>query len=799
MSDRDNKPNLQRDVELLRARVARLEDERVRRKKAERELQESEERYRMLVETMNDGVGVQDEEGTVIYANDKFARMLGYSRQELRGRPSIDLVAEEYRELYREKLAKRVTGDHAPYEVVLVGKDGRRVSVLASPAPILTRDGKRRGSFAVFTDYTARKQAEETLAQERNLLRTLMDSLPDFIYVKDLESRFITTNTAHLQVLGVQSMSEVVGKTDFDFFPPELAEQYYANEQTVMRLGQPLLNKVEQVIDAAKRTRWVMTFKAPLRDHTGAVTGLVGVSRDITELRRAERALRETEDRFRLILENFRDIAFHINLETGQLEYVSPSCVQRFGFTPDEIIALGLKGCLQQVHPEDAEQLVAHEMKMVSERSDKETSRIVEFRARHRDGQYRWLALSRTMVWSDDGRPLAEIGTIRDITESKYAEKAVQAASRMEATSTLAGGIAHRFNNLMVGVLGNAELLQTSFAGNPDADRMLDSIIQCAQQAGELAHQMLAFARGGKYEPRVFNLNQTIDEMLRFEGRSFPPRVRIECHSEPDLWGIVADPLQMKQVVMNLSLNAVEAIPEMGRVVIRTRNVELDEMSVRTCPGLKPGRYVCLSVEDDGRGMSPEIKTRVFEPFFTTKFQGRGLGLAAAYGIVKNHEGHITVESEEGVGATFRVYLPATAAAEPPPKPAPPSARSGETILVVDDEEMVLDVTREILERAGYRVLCARHGREAVELAQSYAGEIHLTLLDMGMPVMGGAEAFPLLILARPKMKVIIATGYELDPAAQAILDAGANTFVHKPFRAHELAVRVRVALDNEI
>jgi hypothetical protein len=406
---------------------------------------------------------------------------------------------------------------------------------------------------------------------------------------------------------------------------------------------------------------------------------------------------------------------------------------------------------------------------------------------------------------------LAEVGTFRDVTESKHAEEAVRAASRMEATATLAGGIAHDFNNLMVGVLGNAELLQMRLSDSPEAMRMLNTIARSAQQAGELAQQMLAFARGGKYQPRIISLNDIVSDVLRLEERSFPPRIRFEQSLEPNLWAVKADPVQIGQVIMNLSVNAVEAIEDKGKVTIVTRNVAAeeyreprpvaDESAPKRPAGLDRGSYVCLVVSDTGKGMVQETISHIFEPFFTTKFQGRGLGLAAAYGIVKNHGGLVTVSSEVGRGSTFTVYLPTVEGEQPAlRKPAAKIAAADgqEMVLVIDDEPVVLQVTREILERLGYRVLCAHDGQEGVEIAQSFPEEIHVAVLDMGMPVMGGAQAYPLLMKARPNLKVLISSGYELDPAAQALLDAGASAFIQKPFRAHVLATTIRKALAKE-
>ncbi len=394
--------------------------------------------------------------------------------------------------------------------------------------------------------------------------------------------------------------------------------------------------------------------------------------------------------------------------------------------------------------------------------------------------------------------PKGAIITSQDITERKRADEALQAASRMEAVATLAGGIAHKFNNLMAVVLGNASIVREELGDAHPRATALRQVEETAQSAAKLVRQMLAFARAGKYQPTVLNLNDIIEETLRLGELAFPRGVHMECELWPKLWSVEAELGQLSEVFTNLCLNAVEAIEGDGVVRISTRNVDVDGAFARAHPGLSPGRYVCLSVEDTGRGMSAETVSRVFEPFFTTKFQGRGLGLATVYGIVKHHGGHVAVDSQEGRGTTFRVYLPASKVEpEGPFKSRGILRRGTETILVVDDEDMILEVTRMALGALGYQVLLARNGQEAVGIARNFDGDIHLVLLDMVMPGMGGAQAYPLLMEARPNVKVLIISGHELDSSVQALLDAGADGFLAKPLSPKELAQEIRSALDS--
>jgi CheY-like chemotaxis protein len=309
---------------------------------------------------------------------------------------------------------------------------------------------------------------------------------------------------------------------------------------------------------------------------------------------------------------------------------------------------------------------------------------------------------------------------------------------------------------------------------------------------------MLAFARGGKYQAQVMNLNGAVLDTLRLQEGSFPPQISIERYMKEDLWNINADPTQMSQVVMNLCINASEAIEGSGRIVIRTDNIDVDEEFAKFHTGMKSGPYVYLSVEDTGCGMDHETVLKVFEPFFTTKFQGRGLGLAAVYGIVKNHDGYINVYSEKGIGTIFKVYIPATDESVNNIIEKKKKCSGGtETILLIDDDDTVVEVTRRILEKYGYQVLIAKNGQEAVDYVKKYNEVIHLAILDIGMPVMDGVTAFPLLREARPDMKIIVCSGYDLDSTAMSLLDSGALSFLQKPFKIDSLCHTIRNILDT--
>ncbi len=328
----------------------------------------------------------------------------------------------------------------------------------------------------------------------------------------------------------------------------------------------------------------------------------------------------------------------------------------------------------------------------------------------------------------------------------------------------------------------------------------LNTIIKSAKKAGSLSQQLLAFARGGKYNPQIINLNDIVIETISLNKRILPEGVQLIKEIEPELMSIKADCTQIGQVITNLCINSIEAINKKGKIIIKTQNITVDEKFIKSDASLQAGNYVYLSVEDNGIGMDKEILSKVFEPFFSTKFTGRGLGLSATYGIIKNHGGNIIIKSEVGVGTICKIFLPAIELKkniiENKEKKDKSVPKGNETILIIDDEPMVLDITKEILENFAYKTLTANNGKEAIDISREFDGDIHLAILDMGMPIMDGSETFKLLKELRPEIKIIICSGYELDYAAQLLLDKGANTFIQKPFRLKNLVEEVRRVID---
>ena len=367
---------------------------------------------------------------------------------------------------------------------------------------------------------------------------------------------------------------------------------------------------------------------------------------------------------------------------------------------------------------------------------------------------------------------------------------------KIEAIATLAGGIAHEFNNALVGISGNIELLQMHLADDKNMDKYLQPMKDSTHRMAGLTNQLLAYARGGKYQPKTMSLNDLVKDTLPVLQHNIAPGIQIETDLPGDISNVEVDLAQMQMALSAVLTNAAESMGDKGRIRVITRNEEIDEKFAKINLNVRPGPYVCLIVEDEGKGMGRETIRRVFDPFFTTKFQGRGLGMAAAYGIIRSHGGSISLHSELGKGTEVRIYLPAIEFQAERAEETKTKVTTGTgTILIIEDEDVVIDVLRPMLEGLGYRTLLAKTGSEALDIARTFDKNIDVAILDIVLPDIGGDKLYPLIMEARPNLKVIVCSGYTLDGPAQEILDAGAQDFIQKPFSIETLSEKLRKVL----
>ena len=424
-----------------------------------------------------------------------------------------------------------------------------------------------------------------------------------------------------------------------------------------------------------------------------------------------------------------------------------------------------------------------------------EVPSIYSFRILSRSGEELSVELNAVLInWK--GRPAA-LNFLRDITTEKRLEAQLQQALKMEAMGTLAGGIAHDFNNLLMAIQGRTSImLVKKDSSHPDI-RHLKGIENNIESAADLTKQLLGFARGGKYEVKPTDLNELVKKQNRMFGRT-KKQISIRGKYEKDLWSVEVDQGQIDQVLLNLYVNAWQAMPAGGDLYLETENVALDENYVNPF-SVEPGRYVKISVTDTGVGMDRAIQKKIFDPFFSTKEMGRGtgLGLASAYGIIKNHGGFISVYSEKGHGSTFNIYLPASEKEIiEEKKPTGDTLRGTETVLFVDDEDMIIEVAGELFEQLGYKVLTAGSGKEACEIYEKNKEQIDIVLLDMIMPDISGSDTYDKMKKIDPDIKVLLSSGYSINGQATEIMDRGCNGFIQKPFKMKELSQKLREILD---
>lgn len=545
--------------------------------------------------------------------------------------------------------------------------------------------------------------------------------------------------------------------------------------------------------------------RSPDAQHLQLITHATHLAGVAIEHDRAKIQLRAAEDRYRTLVERLPAITYIAELgNAGPWHYVSPQIESMLGFSPAEWLADPMSW-INRIHEDD------REIAMAAEKRFQETRELfqAEYRMFARDGSVLWFRDEAVMLHQTDGRPLLMQGVLYDLTEHKRLEDQLRQSQKMEAVGQLAGGVAHDFNNLLMLIQAHNERLQSRFApGEPGLEDSLE-IEGAITRAASLIQQLLAFGRKQVLQTKVLNLNAVVTEVAKMLGRLLTNHIELKVLLAPELAFVKADPGQIEQIILNLAVNARDAMPGGGHLLLETRNAEVDETHARNHASVASGKYVVLSVTDTGIGMDSETQAHMFEPFFTTKEAGKGtgLGLATVYGVVKQMDGAISVRSDPGKGTSFEIYLPQVAAAESVSKKetsvsANQTALSAspvgtETVLLVEDQEGIRDLVQEFLRRKGYTVLCAVDGDDALRLAGAHKAPIQLLVTDVVMPNIGGQELARRLASLRPQMKVLFMSGYpEHSSQGDEVVDQGAPVLL-KPFLLDTLAHTVRSVLDN--
>ncbi len=640
-------------------------------------------------------------------------------------------------------------------------------------------------SFALRTieEGRSRKRSEEALAYERNLLRTLIDHIPDGIFAMDTDRRLTLVNTADVKVYGRESAEEVIGRTDTELFSPEIAANFEADNRAVIDEGRAIIDREEYYVDRKGRKRWLLTSKLPLRDAEGNIVGLVGVGRDITESRQAELQIRRQAQ-----LLDIASDAIIVRAVSGEIRFWSRGAETVFGWSPEEAVGRKADSLIRAEEPALLEEALAAVIADGQWKGEvalrrRDDSRII--------GEMRW-----NLVVGEEGESDAVLMVVTDITERRSVEERLLRAQRLESLGTLASGIAHDLNNVLTPILVGIDALAVKLKDGP-LERILKVMRSSAQRGSEIVNQVLGFARGGDGERVEIPLRPILREIEEIIRETFPKTIQRRVHLPENLWNIVANRTQIHQVLMNLTVNARDAMEGQGTLTLTAENVVLDEAYRRMNPEARAQSYVVVSVEDTGSGMSQKTVERIFDPFFTTKGskKGTGLGLSTSLTIVKAHGGFLNVYSEPGQGSSFRIYLPAAVvdAAEGVGRRSEELPMgSGETILVVDDEAAVREITRQILETHRYSVITAEDGTEALVAFNEHRERIALVLCDMVMPYLDGRATIQAIRKIDPDAAIIAMSGLASNRRSPAKRPAGVSAFLPKPYTASALLQTIR-------
>jgi PAS domain S-box-containing protein len=782
--------------------VTSLEQREAERKRAEEMLVIEKQRFETLSKNAPFGMVMIDQDGTFKYINPKFRELFGYDLDDVPNGKTWFRKAfpdPKYRHevisTWLRDLESIKPGEKRNRIFTVTCKDGTEKIINLIPVQLETGE-----NLMTYEDITERKRAEEALRKSGEKFRELFDNAPVGYHEFDIEGRITNVNRTELEMLGY-TLEERIGQ----FVWRSIKDEEKSRQIVLGKLAGviPPSKALERTYRRKDGTTFpVLIQDQLLLDEKGRITGMRSTIQDITERKRAEDALRESEEKYRTILENIEDGYFEVDI-AGNFTFFNDSMCRIYGYPREELMGMNDR---QYTDQENAKKLFQGFNKVYK---TGEPSREFDWEITRKDGTKRSIESSVSLIKDLLGNRMGFRGIVRDVTERKRIEQEkttleeqLRQSQKIEAIGRLAGGIAHDFNNLLTVIKGYSQLSLHELKEDVPLRENIEEIKRAAERAADLTRQLLAFSRRQILEMKVLDLNTILRDMDKMLHRLIGEDIELITLLADDLGGVKTDPGWVEQIIMNLAVNARDAMPSVGKLTIETANVELDEHYARAHVAVTPGRYAMLSVSDTGVGMPPEIRDKVFEPFFTTREKGKGtgLGLSTVYGIVKQSGGNIWVYSEPGYGTTFKIYLPRVdepleEIKERVVKEELP--RGSETILIVEDEEDVLKLAARILERQGYTVLQTSSTSKALEICKEQKKPIHLILTDVVMPQMGGRELADRIVSIHPETKVLYMSGYTDNAIVHhGVLEEGLN-FMQKPFTLEILSRKVREALDK--
>jgi two-component system cell cycle sensor histidine kinase/response regulator CckA len=771
------------------------------RRLAEAALRDREEHIRLLLDSTAEAIYGIDLHGHCTFANSSCARLLGYADpSQFLGKNMHELVhhtrpdgtpypANECRIF---QAFRNGEGSHVDDEV-LWRADGSSFPAEYWSYPI-RREGHLAGSVVMFLDVTGRKRAEETLRESEERFRQLAETINEVFWLSDPVSGQILYVSPAYETIWGQSCASLYASPLAWLEPIQAEDRERVREAFATKQAVGGYDEEYRIVRPDGSVRWIHDRGFPVRDAAGAVYRVAGVAEDITERKRAEAERDELLARLQVQISRMPLIYILFNSDFRVTDW-NPAAERTLGYTRNEALGKGPNDLNPPSFHQDALKLMER-----IRAGDMAAHSVNENRTK--DGRTITCEWFNTPLLTDDGRFGGLLCLGRDVTEQRSLEAQLRQAQKMEAVGQLAGGVAHDFNNLLTIINGYGELLAARFPQGDPTRELLGQIVAAGDRAAGLTRQLLAFSRKAIIEPRTLDLKAVVADVDKMLRRIIGEDIQLSVVTDPDVGTVKADPGQVEQVIVNLVVNARDAMPRGGKVTIELHNAELDETYARDHLGAQSGPHVLLAVSDTGSGMDRETMARIFEPFFSTKGErGTGLGLATVHGIVKQSDGHVAVYSEVGHGTTFKVYLPRAQQRLPSGKSHPGLAvmpRGGETVLLVEDEDGVRALARHILQGCGYTVLEARDGAEALRLAGQHQGGIDLLVTDVVMPRMSGREVAERLAGMSPRVKVLFLSGYTDDAVVRhGILEAEVS-FLQKPYSPASLAAKVREVLDGQ-
>jgi PAS domain S-box-containing protein len=764
-------------------------------KRAELALRQSEQRYRDLFESISDWICVHDLEGRLQGVNPIVCQATGYTAEELNGRPISDFLLAEFESEFTDLYLAQIKEKGRFEGVFKIRGKGGKLHYIEYSSTLVRTEGREPFVSGVGRDITERRRTERALRRSEERYRLVVDNAHEGICV--IQDGTIEFANPKLAELAGRTPEEGVSRPFIDYIHPEDRSEVIDRYQR--RLAGEAVPDVHtyRMLRPDGGVRWIDVISVVVAWE--GRPGTINFISDTTEQMEAEEALRRSEEQYRLVVDNAHEMI--LIAQDGVIKFANPKTAEVTGYPLDELIS---RPFMDFIHPEDrplVEQLRHRRL------AGEDLPGIHPCRTIRRDGEVRWIELNNVSIqWQ--GCP-ATLFFVNDVTDQRIAqdekekmEVQFQQSQKMEAVGRLAGGIAHDFNNLLTIITGYSDLALAKTSPNDPLHQDLAEIKSAGDRAGALTRQLLIFSRQQVVEPQTVDVKKLMDNVEHMLRRLIGEDIELAVSTDPGVGAVEADPGQLEQVLMNLAINARDAMARGGRLTIETTQVRLDEDYAHDHLEVTPGHYVMVAVSDTGHGMDEDVRSKIFEPFFTTKDTGKGtgLGLSTVYGIVTQSGGHVSVYSEPGHGSTFKVYLPRSDAEVTrleTTEHEDARRRGTETILVVEDEDQVRDLACRVLRRQGYRVLDAANGGEAILVCEQHQGAIHLTLTDVIMPRMSGQDLAKRIQSLRPEMKFLFMSGYTDDAIDRhGVLDREVN-FISKPFSSLKLAGKVREILDE--